>query len=224
MVIENSLVLLFDVDNTLLDNDRFASDLGARLEQLLGSDARERYFVLFAALREQLGYADYLTALQQLRAELADNMTVLQLSMFLLEYPFAERLYPQALAAVEHLSTLGQTVVLSDGDAIFQPRKIQHAGIWDAFAARVLIYMHKERKLDVMQRAYPADHYVMIDDKPNLLAAMKRIMHNQLTTVFVRQGHYARDADMATIEPAPDLTINSIKDLLGLPAAAFRLT
>jgi FMN phosphatase YigB (HAD superfamily) len=206
-------VFLLDVDNTLLDNDRFAADLGARLEVLFGAAERDRYWAIFAQLREQLGLADYLASLQMFRNGQGDNPDLLRMSEFLLEYPFSQRLYPQALAAIAHLRILGLPVVLSDGDIVFQPRKIQRAGIWDAVEGRVLIYLHKERELAQMQRRYPASHYVMVDDKADLLAAMKLKLGNKLTTVFVRQGHYARAAESERVAPPPDRVIESIGEL-----------
>jgi FMN phosphatase YigB (HAD superfamily) len=209
-------VFLLDVDNTLLDNDRFSADLDARLERDFGAAQRTRYREIYAALRDQLGYADYLGALQVFRAGLDEDVDLLRMSAFLLDYPFAELLYPQALDSIAHLHTLGTPVVLSDGDIVFQPRKIQRSGLWDAVQGRVLVYLHKERMLDAMQRRFPARHYVMIDDKPHLLAAMKPAMGDRLTTIFVRQGHYARDAICDAISPAPDITIARISDLLQL--------
>jgi len=219
------VVFLLDVDNTLLDNDRFGADLGARLEQAFGAAQRDRYWAIFAALREELSYADYLAALEKFRVGLDDDPDLLQMSSFMLEYPFADRLYPRALDAIAHLSTLGLPVVLSDGDVVFQPRKVQRSGIWNAVQGRVLIYVHKERALDAMQRRYPARHYVMVDDKAQLLAAMKRVLGPKLTTVFVHQGHYAaqfaaQPADMA-IDPPPDMEIERIADLLDHDLSAF---
>ena len=222
MLSANDIVLLLDVDNTLFDNDRFAADLGAHLEQAFGAAERERYWTIYNALRAQLGYADYLAALQKFRVGLDDDLPdLLQMSAFVLDYPFADRLYPQALKAIAHLRTFGSPVILSDGDVIFQPRKIQRSGIWDAVEGRVLIYLHKERMLDAMQRRFPASHYVMVDDKPQLLAAMKRLLGGKLTTVFVRQGHYAAESVNAVIDPAPDLTIQRIGDLLDRNASDF---
>jgi FMN phosphatase YigB (HAD superfamily) len=221
---EGAVVFLLDVDNTLLDNDRFGADLGARLEQLFGADQRDRYWAIFTALREELSYADYLATLQKFRVGLEDNPDLLQMSSFMLEYPFADRLYPRALEAIAHLGKLGQPVVLTDGDVVFQPRKIEHSGIWSAVRGRVLIYVHKERALDAMQRRYPARHYVMVDDKPQLLAAMKRVLGRELTSVFVRQGHYAAESAGAVIDPPPDLTIERIGDLLDLDLANFLAT
>jgi len=208
------VVFLLDVDNTLLDNDRFGADLGARLEQAFGADQRDRYWAIFSALREELSYADYLAALQKFRVGLDGNPDLLQMSSFMLEYPFANRLYPRALEAIAHLGTLGLAVVLSDGDIVFQPRKIQRSGIWDAVQGRVLIDVHKERSLDAMRQRYPARHYVMIDDKPRLLAAMKRALGEKLTTTFVHQGHYAAESADTVIDPPPDLEIERIGDLL----------
>jgi FMN phosphatase YigB (HAD superfamily) len=208
------VVFLLDVDNTLLDNDRFAADLGDRLELAFGAAERARYWAIFGRLREQQGLADYLGSLQAFRTGLDDHPELLAMSEFLLEYPFAARLFPRALEAVAHLSTFGRPVVLSDGDIVFQPRKIQRSGIWHAVEGRVMIYLHKERVLDHMQQRYPAGHYVMVDDKPNLLAAMKSTLGDKLTTVFVRQGHYALAPASNSVEPAPDLTIERIEDLI----------
>jgi FMN phosphatase YigB (HAD superfamily) len=214
MLSAGEVIFLLDVDNTLLDNDRFAADLGDRLEQSFGASERERYWAIFGRLREQLGLADYLASLQAFRVGLDDHPDLLAMSEFLLEYPFTARLFPRALEAVAHLNTLGRPVVLSDGDIVFQPRKIQRSGIWDAVGGRVMIYLHKERVLDHMQQRYPARHYVMVDDKPNLLAAMKSTLKSKLTTIFVRQGHYALAAESNSVEPAPDMTIERIGDLI----------
>jgi FMN phosphatase YigB (HAD superfamily) len=211
----SDVVFLFDVDNTLLDNDRFAADLGDTLEQAFGAIERERYWAIYAQLRDELGYADYLGALQRFRVGLDNEPSLLQMSKYLLEYPFAERLYPHALETIAHLRTLAPTVILSDGDVVFQPRKIQHAGIWAAVRGELLIYLHKQRMLVAMQQRYPAAHYVMVDDKPQILAAMKQQLGDRLTTVFVRQGHYAADSERETIEPAPDLAIACIGELRG---------
>ena len=214
MLSEAATIFLLDVDNTLLDNDRFAADLGDRLESCFGAAERTRYWDIFAQRRTALGLADYLGSLQEFRAGLDDNPQLLDMSQYLLEYPFASRLFPRALEAIAHLRTLGSPVVLSDGDIVFQPGKIQHSGIWDAVEGRVMIYVHKEKVLDHMQRRFPAEHYVMVDDKANLLAAMKSVLGAQLTTVFVRQGHYALAAESNSVVPAPDLVIERIGDLL----------
>jgi len=217
------VVFLLDVDNTLLDNDRFGADLGERLEQSFGAAERERYWRIFADRREQLGLADYLGSLQLFRTGLDDDPKLLGMSDYLLEYPFSALVYPQALAAIAHLESLGVPVVLSDGDVVFQPRKIKRAGVWDAVAGRVLIYLHKERVLDHVQQRYPAAHYVMVDDKPNLLAAMKDVLGAKLTTVFVRQGHYALAAQSNTRLPPPDRVIERIGDLLTFTSSDFQV-
>ena len=222
MLNTGEMIFLLDVDNTLLDNDRFAADLGDRLEQAFGAPERARYWAIFGRLREQLGLADYLGTLQAFRAGLDDHPDLLAMSEFLLEYPFAARLFPRALEAVAHLRTLGRPAVLSDGDVVFQPRKIQRSGIWDAVEGRVMIYVHKERVLDHMQRRYPANHYVMVDDKPNLLGAMKSTLKDRLTTVFVRQGHYALATESNSVDPAPDMTIERIGDLINLNLSDFQ--
>jgi FMN phosphatase YigB (HAD superfamily) len=216
------VVFLLDVDNTLLDNDRFAADLRAQLTQGFGAAECARYWAIYDGLRQQLGYADYLAALQGFRNGLEDDPDLLQMSAFLLEYPFAQRLYPRALEAIAHLRTLGLPVVLSDGDMVFQPRKIMRSGIWDAVDGRVMICVHKQRSVPAMQRRYPASRYVMVDDKPQLLAAMKQAMGDQLMTVFVRQGHYAVESAGTTIVPPPDRTIELIGDLCELSLSDFR--
>ena len=221
MLSEGEVVFLLDVDNTLLDNDRFGADLSARLEQAFGADQRDRYWAIFTALREELSYVDYLAALEKFRVGLDDDPELLQMSSFMLEYPFANRLYPQALEAIAHLSTLGLPVVLSDGDVVFQPRKIQRSGIWNAVQGRVLIYVHKERALDAMRRRYAARHYVMVDDKAQLLAKMKRVLGTELTTVFVHQGHYAAQSANTVIDPPLDLEIERIGDLLDYELSDF---
>jgi len=215
------VVFLLDVDNTLLDNDRFGADLGARLEQAFGADQRDRYWAIFAALREEFSYADYLAALQKFRVGLDGNPDLLQMSSFMLEYPFANRLYPHALEAIAHLGTLGLPVVLSDGDVVFQPRKIQRSGIWDAVQGRVLIDVHKERSLDAMRQRYPARHYVMIDDKLRILTRIKEIWGERVTTIFPRQGHYANDPEIISAYPPADIQLDNIGDLLNRDLSVF---
>jgi FMN phosphatase YigB (HAD superfamily) len=218
----DELIFLLDVDNTLLDNDRFAADLGDRLEQAFGPSERARYWAIFGRLRQQLGFADYLASLQEFRTGLDDHPDLLEMSEFLLEYPFVARLFPRTLEAIAHVSAFGRPAILSDGDIVFQPRKIQRSGLWDAVEGRVMIYLHKERVLDHMQERYPANHYVMVDDKPNLLAAMKSILKSRLTTVFVRQGHYALAPDAKSALPAPDMTIERIGDLVNHNLSDFQ--
>ena len=213
MLTSAEVVFLFDVDNTLLDNDRFGADLTAHLDHDFGEAERRRYWSIYDGLRGQLGYADYLGALQIFRSGSENLPALLRMSKFLLDYPFSQLLYPHAIAAIEHLRAMGTTVILSDGDIVFQPRKIQRAGLWDAVDARVLVHLHKEQELDAVQRQFPAMHYVMIDDKPQLLAAMKRVLLDRLTTVLVRQGHYAVDQECCSTGPAPDVTVDRIGDL-----------
>jgi FMN phosphatase YigB (HAD superfamily) len=219
----DKVVFLLDVDNTLLDNDRFAVDLSGRLEHSFGAAEKERYWQIFNTRRQEIGLADYLGALQMFRAGIDDLPQLLQMSDFLLEYPFSSLVFPQALSAIAHMGTFGKTVVLSDGDVVFQPRKIHRSGVWDAVAGRVLIYVHKEKVLDDVQHRYPAAHYVMVDDKPNLLAAMKLILGDKLTTVFVRQGHYGLAADATSYKPSPDRVIERIGDLINLTSFDFQV-
>lgn len=218
MTTPHDVVFLLDVDNTLLDNDRVIADLRGHLEREFGAASAERYWAIFEGLRSELGYADYLGALQRYRldAELGQgsDLRLLQMSAFLIDYPFADRLYPRALEVLERLSSYGPTVILSDGDVVFQPRKVRRSGLWDAVSGRVLIYIHKEKMLDAMQRHHPARYYVMVDDKLRILAAMKGAMQTRLTTVFPRQGHYAMDPEVVAAYPGADLSIERIGDLL----------
>jgi len=208
------IVFLFDCDNTLLDNDRVQEDLRVHLARQFGTASRDRYWGIFEELRAEVGYADYLGALQRYRLGAMHDPRLLQMSAFLVDYPFAERLYPHALEVIGHLGRWGPTVILSDGDVVFQPRKIQRSGLWDAVGGRVLIFIHKELMLDDVLRHYPARHYVMVDDKLRILAAMKAVLGDRLTGVFPRQGHYALDPRNLATYPAADLTIERIGDLL----------
>ena len=214
------VVFLFDCDNTLLDNDHVQGDLRDHLEQEFGSEARDRYWAIFEQLRTELGYADYLGALQRYRIADVSDPRLLMMSSFLVDYPFASRLYPGALEVLRYLKTLGLTVILSDGDVVFQPRKIQRSGLWSAVEGRVLIYIHKERMLDAVAALYPARRYVVVDDKLRILAAIKEIWGDRVMTIFPRQGHYALDAKNISTYPAADLTVERIGDLLdsNLPA------
>lgn len=217
-----SHVFLLDVDNTLLDNDRFAADLRAHLSREFGQAECDRYWAIYEQLRDTVGYADYLGAVQHFRLENDTRAGLFNLSYWLLDYPFEQWVYPGALDAIEQLNGLGRTVILSDGDVVFQPHKIERAGIRAAVRGEVLIFVHKELALDAMQERYPASHYVMVDDKPNLLAKMKRRLGDRLTTVFVRQGHYAAQANLAELQPAPDYSIHAINELPALAAELVR--
>jgi hypothetical protein len=215
-------VFLFDVDNTLIDNDRVQADLGQHLLDEYGVVARDRYWALFEELRSELGYADYLGALQRYRNEDLHDPRVLRISNWLADYPFADRLYPRALDAVRHARQWGPTVILSDGDAVFQPRKVERSGLWRAFEDRVLIFIHKEVELDDVGRLYPAKHYVLIDDKVRILDAVKQAWGSRVTTVFPRQGHYALDPKEIAAHPPADIQIEAIGDFVGLDRAAFQ--
>ena len=207
-------VFLLDVDNTLIDNDRIVADLRQRLEHEFGAASAEHYWALYEELRSELGYADYLGALQRYRSVVQDggpgDQRLLLMSSFLVDYPFTERLYPRALEVLARLGRFGPTVILSDGDVVFQPRKVQRSGLWEATGGRVLIYIHKEQVLAAVQHHYPARHYVIVDDKLRVLAAMKEILGQRLTTVFVRQGHYAFDPVNIAKYPAADCSVEHI--------------
>jgi FMN phosphatase YigB (HAD superfamily) len=207
------VVFLLDVDNTLLDNDAIEQDLRRHVEQAFGTECQERYWQIFERLRAELGYADYLGALQRYRIEHPRDPHLLEISLFLVDYPFAARLYPGALDVVRQVRHRGTTVILSDGDVVFQPRKVARSGLLDAVGGHVLIYIHKEDMLDDVERRYPARHYVMVDDKLRILASMKAAWGTRLTTVFVRQGHYAHDPEVLATYPAADVTIENISEL-----------
>jgi len=218
----HEIVLFLDVDNTLLDNDRVIADLRRHLEEEFDVASSDRYWAIFEKLRGELGYADYLGALQRCRLEMEHggegDQRLLLMSSFLVDYPFADRLYPDALEVVARLGQIGPTVILSDGDVVFQPRKVQRSGLWDAVGGRVLIYIHKEKMLEQVQRLYPARRYVMVDDKLRILAAMKAVLGDRLVTVFPRQGHYAHDAEAIATYAAADVTVERIGDLLEFDA------
>ena len=221
MIAPNEIVFLFDCDNTLLDNDRVQEDLREHLANEFGPQNRDRYWKILEDLGTELGYVDYLGALQRYRLGDMNDPRLLLMSSFLIDYPFASRLYPGALDAIRHLRSIGLTVILSDGDVVFQPRKIERSGLWDAVDGRVLIYVHKEEMLDAVAGLYPAQLYVMVDDKLRILTAAKRIWKNRLTTVFPRQGHYALDAANIAAYPPADITIERIRDLLKLDLATL---
>jgi len=209
------VVFLFDIDNTLLDNDSVTRDLHKYLDTF-GQDSCRRYFEIFEELRKELGYADYLGTLQRYRMEDMHDARLLRMSTFLVDYPFANRLFPGSLDAIAHVQQWGTAAILSDGDAVFQPRKIERSGIFEAIDRHVMIFIHKEENLDDVERLHPANHYVMIDDKLRILAAMKEIWGSKLTTVFVKQGHYAKAAGVEYAYPAPDIAIDRIGDLVNV--------
>ena len=216
----SAIVFLVDVDNTLLDNDRIQNDLKRHLEREFGAACRDRYWAILEQLFDELGYRDYLGALQRYRVEHPQDIHLLSMSSFLVDYPFANRLYPGSMDVLEQFRSWGRTVILSDGDVVFQPRKVERAGIFEAVEGHVLIYIHKEKSLDDVERRYPAEHYVLVDDKPRILTAVKKIWGDHVTTVFPRQGQYAHDAKVVAACPPADLTVERIGNLLDydLPA------
>ena len=221
MTLPNSIVFLVDVDNTLLDNDHIQDDIKRHLDREFGVAARERYWTILEQLFADLGYRDYLGALQRYRAEHPQDIHLLSMSSFLVDYPFANRLYPRSLDVLERFRAWGQTVILSDGDVVFQPRKVERSGIFEAVEGHVLIYIHKEQALDDVERRYPAEHYVLVDDKPRILNAVKKIWGDRVTTVFPRQGQYAHDSKLVAACPPADLTVERIGDLLDYDLSAL---
>jgi FMN phosphatase YigB (HAD superfamily) len=219
----SGVVVLLDVDNTLLDNDTFSAELDAELCRALGEEGRARYREAYEALRRERGFADYLAPLQLLRRGFEDDPDLLELSGFLLDYPFAERVYPRVPEVLRHLAGFATAAILSDGDIVFQPRKIARSGLAAAVGGRVLVTLDKSRELATVQRRLPAAHYVLVDDKPRSLDHAKAVLGDRLTTVFVRQGHYASDADADAATHPPDLRLDRIGDLADLPRAALKI-
>jgi len=218
----HDVLFLFDVDNTLLDNDRMKSDLGAHVKSTFGEEANARLWVLYEEERIKHGYADFLGTLERFRLEHLHDARALQLANWLLDYPFIERLYPDALGAVRHVRQWGLPVILTDGDGVFQPHKLERAGLWTAFDSHVLNYIHKEQELDAVRRAYPARHYVLIDDKLKVLDAVKRAWGDRVTTVFPRQGHYASDPQVLASLPSADITFDRIAELMDHDFSALK--
>jgi len=213
------IVFLVDVDNTLVDNDGIQQDLKDHLEQTYGVAARDRYWRILEDLMVELGYRDYIGALQNFRVEHPREIELLAMSSYLMDYPFAERLYPNALEVLKRLRSLAPTVILSDGDVVFQPRKVEHAGLAKVADGNVLIYIHKEEALEDVERRFPAEHYVLVDDKLRILDAVKQVWGERVTTVFPRQGQYAHDAKVLSALPPADVTIERIGDLLDFDLA-----
>jgi hypothetical protein len=218
----HDVVFLLDVDNTLLDNDRIAVDLQRHLQREVGVEREQRYWAIFEQLREELGYADYLGALQRYRIEHPRDPHLLTVSSFLVNYPFANRLYPNSLDVIDHVKQWGPAVILSDGDVVFQPRKVERSGLFDAVDRNVLIYIHKEQELDDVERRYPARHYILVDDKLRILTAVKQSWGKRVTTIFPRQGHYALDPEILASYPPADVSVGRIGDLLNYELSALR--
>ena len=221
MISPDQTVFLVDVDNTLLDNDRIQADLRRHLEREFGVACRDRYWAILEQLFTDLGYRDYLGSLQRYRVEHPKDIHLLSMSSYLVDYPFANRLYPGALDVLERFRGWARTVILSDGDVVFQPRKVERSGIFETVDGHVLIYIHKEEELEDVERRYPAAHYVLVDDKPRILAAVKKVWGDRVTTVLPRQGQFAHAADAASYRPAADLTVERISDLLAYDFAKF---
>ncbi len=209
-----TIVFLFDVDNTLLENDRVTEDLKTFLVKEVGAKRNDCYWEIFEDLRSKLGYADYLGALQNYRIEYPYDTHLLAVSTYLVNYPFEKRLYPNALDVLNYFKKFGKVVILTDGDVVFQPRKIERSGLFETVEKNVLIYIHKEKELADVERRYPANHYILVDDKVRILSAIKKVWEAKVTTVFPKQGHYAFDEKEISKYPKPDITIEKIGDLM----------
>ncbi len=218
----DKIVFLFDVDNTLLDNDRVTADLRKFLGREVGAERAETYWKIFEELRSELGYADYLGALQRYRTAFPYDSHLLAVSTYLVNYPFANRLFPNSLDVLDQCRTLGPVVILSDGDVVFQPRKVERSGLFEAVDGNILIYVHKEQELHDVERRYPAEHYVLVDDKIRILTAIKNTWGDRVTTVFPKQGHYALDQKEVAKYPPADISIDRIGVMLSLGAETFK--
>jgi FMN phosphatase YigB (HAD superfamily) len=208
------VIFLVDVDDTLLDNDRIRTDIQEHLADSYGVVLAERYWTVQERRFVELGYRDYLGAVQEWWEGESADPRLLELSRYLLDYPFADRLYEGALDVLAHLRSLGRTIVLTDGDAVFQPTKVERAGIAAAVDGHVLVYIHKELELDDVERRYPAARYVLVDDKLRILSAAKGFWGERVTTVLPLQGQFATDPEIAAAHPAADVTVEEIGDLL----------
>jgi FMN phosphatase YigB (HAD superfamily) len=217
----DKIVFLFDVDNTLLDNDHVTADLKRHLQSNVGPERAQRYWQLFENLRSELGYADYLGALQRYRIDYPHDPNLLAVSYFMMRYPFANRLFPNSVDAVQHVAQWGRAVILSDGDVVFQPHKVYRSGLYELFDGHVLIYVHKEQELEDVAQRYPAEHYVIVDDKLRILHAVKQIWQTRVTTVFVRQGHYALDPQVGSKYPPADVSLERIGELTNYDQSAL---
>jgi len=214
MTVAHDSVFLFDVDNTLLDNDRVKEDLKEKVLEDFGQEASNRFWVIYEEQRKKRIYADFIGTLERFRLEHMHDPQALRLSLWMMDYPFTDRLYPDALAVVRHVSQWGLPVILTDGDGVFQPYKLERSGLWNAFDGRVLGYIQKDKELDAIERAYPAQHYVLVDDKLKVLNAIKGIWGNRVTTIFVKQGHYANDPNVLASEPAADVSVCRVGELM----------
>jgi len=221
-VLPAKIVFLVDVDNTLLDNDRIQKDIERHIEREFGPKCRDRYWTIQEKLFQELGYRDYLEAFQRFRVEHPYEPHLVTAADYLVDYPFKQRLYPGALDVLAQLRKWGRTVILTDGDVVFQPRKVVRSGIFKAVHGHVIIYVHKEAALADVQRRYPAKHYVLVDDKLRILDAVKKAWGKKVTTVFPRQGKFANDPKIQSAFPkAADMKIKRIRDLLQINLSQF---
>ena len=218
-----TLTFWLDVDNTLIANDDVKSDLDAHLQVELGPTLTARYWDIYEQARHESGVVNIPLALSRLREQTPlsamDEQTYLHVHSLFDNYPFFNALYPHVLETLQYLCTLGLTVIVSDGDPFFQPEKIFRSDLAEIVEGRVLIYIHKQEHLDEIMKKYPADHYVMIDDKPQILADGKSMLGNLLTTVFVKQGKYAAGEKPANF--TPDISVLHIADLRNYTAEQF---
>jgi hypothetical protein len=215
----DDLVFLLDVDNTLLDNDRAKEDMAARVEDLVGAERAARWWELYEQVRQETDVVDYPRTLTRYRAVFPDEPRFPHLADFILGLPYAGYVYPGALETLTYLRTLGTTVIVSDGDAVYQAAKIARAGLAAAVDDHVLIFLHKEGRIEDVRQRYPAEHYLLIDDKLRILARLKGILGDLVTTLHVAQGHYA--SSERGIYPAADLEVPSIAAVRQLGREVF---
>jgi len=216
------LVFWLDVDNTLVANDDVKDDLDMHLQVEVGPQLAERFWALYEEVRKEESLVDIPLALDRFREQTSiaemDDLTYQHVRSIFNNYPFPKALYPYALETVQHLNTLGTTVIVSDGDPIFQSEKILSSNLAEAVEGRVLLYIHKQEHIQETMKAYPGDHYVAVDDKPDILLDTKNLLGDRVTIVFVRQGKYAKQLPEHF---SADITVDHIGDLRTYSAGQF---
>ncbi len=216
---ERPAVFLLDCDNTLLDNDALKADLDVRLRAFLGESLVERFWVVYEGVRGLRGTVDFPLTFERFREDLPDGATLERVRSIIMDYPFAEHVYPATLSTLRYLRRIGLPAIVSDGDSVYQPRKIERSKLADAVEGRVLVYVHKEEHLDEILARWPSDLYVMVDDKARILSATKERFPDRFVTVHVRQGHYGTDPERFAVPP--DVSIEHIGDLRDISLATL---
>lgn len=218
--LDTRLVFLFDVDNTLLDNDRSKKDMSAALHKVLGDEGADRFWELYEQVRKEMDVVSYPETLKRFADSWEDAAVAEKAAQVINEWPYGKYLYPDSLAVVRHVSEMGEVAIVSDGDTDYQPRKIANAGLAEAVGHDVLIFTHKQESLHHVTEQLPGCHYVMVDDKESVLADADNVLGHSVTTVWVKQGHYATDAKYYK-KPDPDIVLDRIGELTRFKRADF---